>query len=69
MADVRDDLRCWADLREAARALDAVVDSLLTEESDEARRLLVEVDKLRAKVEVRVLAPFGIQPRPPYTGN
>ena len=69
MGDIRDDLRGWAELSEAARALDAVVDSLPTEESDEARRLLVEVDKLRAQVESRVLRPLGIEPRHPYSGD
>ncbi len=69
MGGVRDDLRCWAELSEAARALDTVVDTLPTEESEEARRLLVEVDKLRAQVETRVLRPLGIEPRPPYSGD
>lgn len=67
MADAREDLRCWAELCEAARALDAVVDSLPTHENEQARRLLVEVDMLRAGIEVRVLQPLGVEPRPPYT--
>jgi len=65
---LHDDLRWWAELREAARALDAVVDSLPVEESDEARRLLVQFEKLRFEVEIRVLRPLGVEPRPPFTG-
>ena len=69
VSHIRDDLRCWAELREAARALDAVLDSLPSEEDERARELLVQVERLRFEVETRVARALGIEPRPPYTGN
>jgi hypothetical protein len=60
MSRERDELWVWSNLVEAARALNAVTDSLMPEEDERAWRLLAEVDQLRADVERRVFTELGL---------